>query len=148
VIRTKKAHKKKDFDGEFDITPMIDVVLLLLIFFMVSARMAPQNTARLPKAKHGEFASMHDAVVLVVKASPGSDVPSVSTLAGKKFSSDREEQSAEIAEYVAQEIQVLGKKSVLIQGEPTILTAEIVRIQNAVGSALDGEQPILIAVEH
>jgi hypothetical protein len=90
---------------------------------------------------------MHDAVVIMVKAS-GSDVPNVSTLAGKKFSSDREEQSAEIAEYVSQEIQVLGKKSVLIQGEPTVLTAEIVRIQNAVGSALDAEQPILIAVEH
>jgi biopolymer transport protein ExbD len=147
LIRTKKAHKKKDFDGEFDITPMIDVVLLLLIFFMVSARMAPQNTAKLPKAKHGDFAAMHDAVVIMVKSS-GSDVPNVSTLAGKKFSSDREEQSAEIAEYVSQEIQVLGKKSVLIQGEPTVLTAEIVRIQNAVGSALDAEQPILIAVEH
>jgi len=147
VLRTKKAHKKKDFDGEFDITPMIDVVLLLLIFFMVSARMAPQNTARLPKAKHGEFASMHDAVVLLVKAS-GSDIPVVSTVAGKKFSNDRDEQSAEIAEFVANEIQSLGKKSVLIQGEPSVLTSEIVRIQNAVGSVLDAEQPILIAVEH
>lgn len=147
VLRTKKAHKKKDFDGEFDITPMIDVVLLLLIFFMVSARMAPQNTAKLPKAKHGELASMHDAVVLLVKAS-GQDIPIVSTIAGKKFSSEREEQSAEIAEFVENEIQSLGKKSVLIQGEPSVLTSEIVRIQNAVGSVLDAEQPILIAVEH
>ncbi|MEQ1829256.1 MAG: biopolymer transporter ExbD, partial [Pirellula sp.] len=40
MLRTKKPKKRKGFDAEFDITPMIDVVLLLLIFFMVSARMA------------------------------------------------------------------------------------------------------------
>ncbi|MBU6173234.1 MAG: biopolymer transporter ExbD, partial [Planctomycetes bacterium] len=139
--------KKKDFDGEFDITPMIDVVLLLLIFFMVSARMAPQNAAKLPRAKHGEMAAMHDSVVLVVRAN-SNDTASVSTLAGKTFSSDREQQSAEIAEYVNEGLQLREKKSVLIQAEPNVLTAEIVRIQNAIGSVLEPEQKILVAVEH
>lgn len=146
MIRTKKE-KKKDFDGEFDITPMIDVVLLLLIFFMVSARMAPQNNAQLPKAKHGDMASMHDAVVLVVK-SPSKGITSVSTPSGKQFSSQPEEQSAEIAEYVVGEMQNIKKKYVLIQGEPSVLTSEIIRIQSAVGSVLDQEQPIMVAVEH
>jgi len=147
VLRTKKQNTKKNFDGEFDITPMIDVVLLLLIFFMVSARMAPQNSARLPKAKHGELASMHDAVVLVVKAGRD-ETANVSTPLGKSFSTDREEQSGEIAEFVANGLQAMEKKFVLIQAEPTVLTAEIVRIQNAIGSVLDPEQKILVAVEH
>ena len=126
---------------------MIDVVLLLLIFFMVSARMAPQNAARLPKAKHGELASMHDAVVLVVKHS-GNDTASVSTPNGKMFSSDKETQSGEIAEHVANGMQAMEKKFVLLQAEPTVLTSEIVRIQNAIGTVLEPEQKILVAVEH
>jgi biopolymer transport protein ExbD len=146
MLRTKKA-KKKGFDGEFDITPMIDVVLLLLIFFMVSARMAPQNTAKLPKAKNGDIAAMHDAVVLVVKAGTG-EVASVSTPAGKRFSTDAETQSGEIAEYVESSLQDPRKKYVLIQGEPRVLTSEIVRIQIAVGSVLTPEKEIMIAVEH
>ncbi len=147
MLRTKKEKKKKEFDGEFDITPMIDVVLLLLIFFMVSTRMAPESRMVLPKAKHGEFASLHDAVVLVVKKS-GTDVAMVFTANGKKLSDDPDAQSAEITEYVMAELQEKGKKSVLIQGEPSVLSSEIVRVQQAVNPAIDQEQPIMIAVEH
>ncbi|MEI6526575.1 MAG: biopolymer transporter ExbD [Planctomycetota bacterium] len=147
MIRTKKAPKKKNFDEEFDITPMIDVVLLLLIFFMVSAKMAPGANARLPKAKYGELTSMHDAIVLVVK-NGSNDSVDVSTPTGKKFSSDSEQQSGEIAEHVANGLQYMEKKFVLIQAEPNVLTSQIVRIQNAIGSVLDPEQKILVAVEH
>jgi biopolymer transport protein ExbD len=147
VIRTKKSAKKKNFDGEFDITPMIDVVLLLLIFFMVSARMAPGANARLPKAKYGELTSMHDAIVLTVK-NGANDSVEVSTPTGKRFASENEQQSGEIAEYVANGLQYMEKKFVLIQAEPNVLTSQIVRIQNAIGSVLDPEQKILVAVEH
>ena len=146
MLRTKK-HKKKEFDGEFDITPMIDVVLLLLIFFMVSARMAPQNVAKLPKAKHGDMAAMHDAVVLVVKHG-NTDAASVSTPLGRKFSTDKEVQSAEIAEYVEMAMLDHKKKYVLIQGEYTVLTSEMIRVQLAIGSVLGPDQEIMIAVEH
>ena len=146
MLRTKKK-KKKGFDGEFDITPMIDVVLLLLIFFMVSARMAPQNTVKLPAAKNGDMAAMHDAVVLVVRAG-SSDSVAVSTLAGRKFSADKEVQGAEIAEFVELEFQDVSKKYVLIQGEPRVVTSEMMRVQLAVASVLNAGQEILIAVEH
>ncbi len=146
MIRTKKQKKKK-FDGEFDITPMIDVVLLLLIFFMVSARMAPQNVVKLPSAKNGDMAAMHDAVVLVVKAN-STDVALVSTPSGRKFSVDQEVQSAEIAEYVENAFLDARKKYVLIQGEPRVLTSEMMRVQQAAGSVLNIGQEILIAVEH
>ena len=43
--------KKKELD--FDITPMIDVVFLLLIFFMVSSTMQPSSEADAPPARHG-----------------------------------------------------------------------------------------------
>lgn len=146
MLRTKK-NRKKGFDSEFDITPMIDVVLLLLIFFMVSARMAPQNSAKLPKAKHGEMAAMHDAVVLVVRHGTA-DAASVSTPSGRKFSTDQEVQSAEIAEYVETALLDHQKKYVLIQGEYTVLTSEMIRVQLAIGSVLRPDQEIMIAVEH
>jgi len=146
MLRTKKR-KKAEFDDSFDITPMIDVVLLLLIFFMVSARMAPQNVVRLPNAKHGDMAAMHDAVVLIVR--PGSSsVASVSTPTGRKFSADQDVQSAEIAEYVESAFQDVRKKYVLIQGEPRVLTSDMIRVQLAVGSVLSPGQDIMIAVEH
>jgi biopolymer transport protein ExbD len=147
VLRTKKSRKKKDFDGEFDITPMIDVVLLLLIFFMVSARMAPQSAPKLPKAKYGDMASMHDAVVLTVKSS-GPDSSVVSTPDGKRFSTIPDEQSAEISEYIVGELQNTKKKYVLVQAESSVVTSEIVRIQSAIGSVLDADRPIMLAVEH
>lgn len=147
MLRTKSAKKKKKFDGEFDITPMIDVVLLLLIFFMVSARMAPSSNAKLPKARYGDMSAMHDAVVLIVKSvSPG--VSSVSNLTGRKFSSDPDEQSAEIEEFVTQAMEDTTKKVVLIQGEGTVKTSDMVRVQLAAGKALGPDQEVLIAVEN
>ena len=145
MLRTKKK-KKKSFDGEFDITPMIDVVLLLLIFFMVSARMAPQNTVKLPTAKNGDMAAMYDAVVLVMRAGV-SDSVAVSTASGRKFSTDKDVQEAEIAEYVELELQDLRKKYVLIQAEPRVLTSEMMRVQLVLASVLNPGQEIMIAVE-
>jgi len=147
MLRTKKT-KKKGFDGEFDITPMIDVVLLLLIFFMVSARMAPQNVAVLPKAKNGEMAAIHDAVVLCIKPRGIADPAAVSTFQGKPFSNDPEQQSAEIAEYISEAFQDEKKKYLLIQGEPSVRTSEIVRVQRAAASVMNPEYDIMIAVEH
>lgn len=147
MLRTKKNSNKKKFDGEFDITPMIDVVFLLLIFFMVSARMAPSANAKLPKAKHGDLAAMHDAVVLTIK-SISTDTSAVMSLSGRKFSSDPEEQEAEIEEFIETAMQDTTKKYVLIQGEPTVRTSDIIRVQNAVGRVVGSDQEVLIAVEH
>ncbi len=147
MIRTNKQKKKESFDDEMDITPMIDVVLLLLIFFMVSARMAPGAMRNLPKAKQGVFASLHDSVVLTVKGG-GTGTPTVAALDGRIFSTDPEEQSAEIAEFVVESLQNFDKRSVIVQAEANVLTSDMVRIQSAIGSVLDVDQEILIAVEH
>lgn len=147
MLNLQKKKHKKDFDGEFDITPMIDVVMLLLIFFMVSARMSPQIIAQLPRAKHGETSSFHDSVVLCVKAG-GSGTAIVLTPGGKVFDSDADAQSAELADYVQEQMAEQGKSSVLIQGEPRVTSAEISRIRKAVSSVMEPDQDILLAVEH
>jgi biopolymer transport protein ExbD len=47
------AKKKKRVEFDLDITPMIDVVFLLLIFFMVTSTMQPPGALDVPPAKHG-----------------------------------------------------------------------------------------------
>ena len=46
--------KKKLDDGDLDITPMIDVTFLLLIFFMVASTMKPGGEEQLAPAKNGK----------------------------------------------------------------------------------------------
>ena len=69
MAEKRRLSKKREFDGEFDITPMIDVVLLLLIFFIVTARMEPTIVSELPKAKNGDVAAGEEGVVINVKQS-------------------------------------------------------------------------------
>jgi biopolymer transport protein ExbD len=44
---------RKKVDPDLDITPMIDVTFLLLIFFMVASTMTPNEDRNVPFARHG-----------------------------------------------------------------------------------------------
>lgn len=69
--------KKPVADGEMDITPMIDCVFQLLIFFMVASNMTGQQEANLPFAKHGLGVETNKSVVISVLATPGGGAPRV-----------------------------------------------------------------------
>lgn len=56
--------KKKELD--FDITPMIDVVFLLLIFFMVSSTMQQSAPADAPPARNGKGLKAEGAIRLAL----------------------------------------------------------------------------------
>ena len=40
-------------DAEMDFTPMIDMVFLLLIFFLVASKIDQATSVKLPPARHG-----------------------------------------------------------------------------------------------
>lgn len=63
--------KKKKDEAELDITPMIDVVFLLLIFFMVTSTMDDQKAANVPPAVHGIGADANGATIVSVFADEG-----------------------------------------------------------------------------
>ena len=63
--------KKKKDEAELDITPMIDVVFLLLIFFMVTSTMDEQKAANVPPAVHGVGADANKATIVSVLADSG-----------------------------------------------------------------------------
>ncbi len=53
-------------DEEMDITPMIDVTFLLLIFFMVTSNMEKSATLAIPPAKHGIGVTKDNAVMITI----------------------------------------------------------------------------------
>jgi hypothetical protein len=53
--------------AEMDITPMIDITFLLLIFFLVCSTAAMQSAVELPPARHGTGISDRNAVILTVQ---------------------------------------------------------------------------------
>lgn len=60
--------KKSTEDMDLDITPMIDVTFLLLIFFMVTSTMQEQVDIKTPTAKHGEGTNLEDSVTISIAA--------------------------------------------------------------------------------
>ena len=58
--------KRSESETDLDITPMIDVVFLLLIFFMVTSTMQDPRENDPPPAKHGVGADSSIATILTI----------------------------------------------------------------------------------
>ncbi len=131
-------------DDEIDITPMIDIVFLLLIFFIVSSKMNAEQAVDLPKARHGGVIAGKESVIILMKRGTG-DQAEVLRADGSKFPGDIEQQNVEIAEYVQKGIDS-GKKHVVIKAEGSVRHGEINRITGAISESLNEGELINIAV--
>lgn len=61
------GHRRRKLDvGDLDITPMIDVTFLLLIFFMVTSTMKEPATADVPPARYGVGTDSGEATIFTV----------------------------------------------------------------------------------
>lgn len=58
-------------DDDLDITPMIDVTFLLLIFFMVTSTMQTPSALHVPPAKHGAGVDIRNSSVISIFNSEG-----------------------------------------------------------------------------
>ena len=137
--------KPQDIDDEMDITPMIDITFLLLIFFLVTSKMNEPAPVSLPEARHGSVVAGRDSVVIVVKRGSGENAL-VGRVDGSPFAADVDQQNAEISEYVQQQLDA-GKKSVIVRAEGAVKQSEIGRISKAIAESLDEGMPINYAVE-
>ncbi len=98
--------KKKPADGELDITPMIDVTFLLLIFFMVASTMKPGGEEQLAPAKHGKGVNPESMIQLGVLAPTSEGATPVIKIDGREVT--LEEVTAHIREHAqATEPQIL-----------------------------------------
>ena len=131
-------------DGELDITPMIDITFLLLIFFLVSSKMTAEQAVDLPKARHGGVVAAKESVIILMKRGTGEQAE-VLKADGTPFSTDIEQQNAEIAEYVANGFDA-GLKHVVIRAGGAVRHGEIGRVSEAISESLEEGQMINIAV--
>jgi biopolymer transport protein ExbD len=131
-------------DDEMDITPMIDITFLLLIFFLVSSKMNAEQAVDLPKARHGGVVAGKEAVILLMNRGTG-DEAEVLKGDGSPFSSNLEQQNAEIAEHVQQGLDS-GKKRVIIRAAGDVRHGEVSRVSEAISESLEEGDMINIAV--
>lgn len=62
---------KRQEEADLDITPMIDVTFLLLIYFLVKSTMDPSQALDLPKAQYGDGVSGNQTTQITIKAGRG-----------------------------------------------------------------------------
>lgn len=136
---------KKVGDDEIDITPMIDIVFLLLIFFVVSSKMDPTKTGAFPVAERGVSISANDSAIIFMERGTG-DRAIVKKVDGSNFVDDEEQQRVDIVDYVTQQLD-LGKQEVMILGDRTVSVGEIARVQRIIGDGFDGVKTTYIAVK-
>ncbi len=110
--------KKKDFDADLDITPMIDVTFLLLIFFMVTSTMQATPEIDLPVAHHGAGINKSEQVTVSVIDRDGIPVLMAGDPPAPEMGMD------EIVEYARSEIDG-GKSGILVKASGSIPTGFI-----------------------
>lgn len=137
-------------DSEMDITPMIDMTFLLLIFFVVCSRMDPGSDLTLPSAKHGDTLTTDSAVVFTVTADgdetlifKGEGKNPANALTGVTPS----EKESQVAAYVEEQIALNPSlTNVLIMAEADVKHRDVALVMKAVGMAPTEGNQLHVAV--
>ncbi len=122
------SRPRTDVEADLDITPMIDVTFLLLIFFMVASTMQAQRTLNLPAARHGEgvpAASCSEIVILAPKSAAESPTILLGGLEGTEGTVD------DVRRFVEQGVRE-GKTQVVVKADRDVRTGFVQRVLKAV----------------
>ena len=138
------AREPVPIDDEIDFTPMVDIVFLLLIFFMVSTKISSSPKVDLPESFNGKNVVEKEFVVVAVRKG-NEDSAQVTRVDGTAFSADVEQQEAEIAEYVERELNS-ERSQVLVKAAGDVRYGEVERVRQAVAGVLQEGQSVHIAV--
>tara|TARA_B100000945_G_C20301516_1_gene558283 strand:+ start:308 stop:793 length:486 start_codon:yes stop_codon:yes gene_type:complete len=143
--------KRKLEDAEMDITPMIDITFLLLIFFIVASKMDSPASGELPTAVANRPIMADKAIVLnIEKYGDGIKVtaPQQWDQIAKEFSGDMDALTIEVTEYVGQIVAVDEDKQVLLQASGLVKHRDISKIAQAVGKVgTDSSKSLYVAVK-
>ena len=120
---------------EGDMTPMIDMTFLLLIYFLVASTIDSQAPAELPPARYGKAVSQNSAVIITVGDTGGKNA-AVFLADGKKgtpLAGDNEAQDALIRGSVEQGLRE-GKSTVIVKAERGVPHREVSRVASSAAS--------------
>ncbi len=140
-----KMPDRPPMDDEMDITPMIDMTFLLLIFFILTSKMTGEKSYDIPPAKNGSSVATKNCISILVMRGSG-DTPIVAKGDGALFSDDPEQQAAEIAEYLQLELESGRKTEVLVRAEGNVTSGQMQKVKIAISEILEEGKMINIAV--
>ncbi|MBN1853945.1 MAG: biopolymer transporter ExbD [Pirellulales bacterium] len=149
VATTVKRHRKET-DSEMDITPMIDVTFLMLIFFLVASTPDVQAVIELPPANHGIGVSQRDSTILTIGDSGQENAPVY--LADGKYpnalvTGSLEAQRQKIVDHVQDNLRSKFRKTdVLIKADRSVKHRDVARVIKAV-SRVEGVKIHLAVLE-
>ena len=125
---------KRQIEG-IDMTPMIDCVFLLLVFFLVGSIPDLKTTVELAPARYGAGTDPHTATIVTI-ADRGSPGPALVYLADGKIGAplpdDPTAQQAAVTAAV-QDGFFKGKRDVLVKAERSVKHREVSRVAIAAG---------------
>ena len=118
---------KTPLDGELDLTSLIDVVFLLLIFFMVCSTMKGTPDIDTPKAHFGTGVAERSATIVTIRRAAPGGPPLIILGDGRGPEGDFEQAYNYVAEGVRE-----GKTHVIIKAERDIPTGFVQQVSKAV----------------
>ncbi len=135
-------------DFEMDITPMIDITFLLLIFFLVCSTADQDTSIELAKARHGKGVGERNSVIITI-SDEGIDSAPVylaDGMVGEPLPNDPEQQQDMIAEAVEKGRREQNKDNVIIKADRNVAHREVARVIKAV-SRVEGTKIFLAVLE-
>lgn len=122
-------------EREIDLTSAIDIVFLLLIFFVLTSAIAVQSKVAIPPARHGKGVdpTRSTIVTLLAPLRQGEDA--------RILLGDRTEGPVNSLEEVEREIErgvAAGKSQVIIQAERTVPHRDVLEVARIVGAKDQG----------
>jgi biopolymer transport protein ExbD len=125
--------KRKTEDVDMDITPMIDMVFLLLIFFLVSSTPDQKTAIDLPEATHGVAVTQSDSVIFTIAEGGTKTAPAYAAdgrIEGTELPDDAKARQDRIRELVEQGLRE-DKTKVVIKGDKNVAHREVAQLIKA-----------------
>jgi len=135
------TRERSVYDADLDITPMIDVTFLLLIFFMVTSTMQPDEALDIPTSVHGLGVEANSAILITISAG---EPPLINLVEDKNQTEDH----TTVGPYVQARMQQ-GRLHVIIKAERMVqhgFVQKVTREANTVIKEFEGAR-FSIAVE-
>jgi len=122
-------------EADLDITPMIDVTFLLLIFFMVTSTMQQESAVNVPPANFGVGKDASTSTIITILADKGGGPARVLLGDG---SGDEARSMDLVTAYVQQGVSQ-GKRQVIIKADRDVNHGKVQEVLKALGEIEDLE---------
>ena len=121
-------------DVEMDITPMIDITFLLLIFFIVCSTPDQESGMELPRARYGRGVEEKNSVIIKLSAEGDETAPIylADGLTEQQLPDDVETQKQMIQQAVEKGRNDQQKENVLIKADRNVAHRDVAKVIKAV----------------